>query len=142
MISSPFGASAGDNDDEALSSVAVPFPSCPGAAGTPAEDAAKSKIAAIAALCRIRGFMIWNNLHSIVVVSRDAWPLSDSLDNLQHETVDAMLEPSELSKERRRDVSEDVAILLMIGGIYGVKTEPDFTMAGMVYSGQGHMEGA
>ncbi len=114
MISSPFGASAGDNDDEALSSVTVPVRSCPGTAGTPAKDAAKSKIAAIAALCRIGRFMIWNNLHSIVVVSRDMWPLSDSLDNLQHHTVDAMLEAYELPEERRSDVAEDFAIILMI----------------------------
>ncbi len=112
MISSPFGASAG-NDNEALSSATVPVRSCAGTAGTPAEDAANSKIAAIAALCRIRRFMIWNNLHSIVVVSRDMWPLSHSLDNLQHHTVDAMLEAYELPEERRSDVAEDFAIILM-----------------------------
>lgn len=140
MISSPFGVSAGDNDDEALSSAAVPVRSCPGTAGTPAEDAANSKIAAIAALCRFRRFMIWNNLHSIVVLPHDLWPLSDSLDNLQDKTVDAMLEAHELSEERGRDVAEDVAIILMIRQIYGIKTEPHFTMAGTAYPRQGQME--
>ncbi len=99
MISSPVGASAGDNGDETLSSVTVPVRSCPGTAGTPAKDVAKSKIAAIAALCRIRRFMIWNNLHSIVVVSRDMLPLSDSLDDLQHKTVDTI---QDLRPVRRR----------------------------------------
>jgi hypothetical protein len=115
MISSPVGESAGDNGDEAFSSVTVPVWTCPGTAGTTAEDITNSETAAIAALCRIGRFMIWNNLRSFVVVSREMWLLSDSLDNLQHKTVDAMLEPRKLPEKGRRDVPEDIVVILVVG---------------------------